>query len=225
MCGRFAQRTHPKRLAEEFKVGAVPEVEARYNIAPTQNILGVREVTEGREMTFFKWGLIPSWAKDASMGARLINARSETIGEKPAFREAFKKRRCIIPADGFYEWQRTGEKKQPFFFRLSDESSFGFAGLWEKWQDGEGKAIESCTIITTEANDVLRPVHDRMPVILHPEEYALWLGDDERQQGLLAELLRPYPAEAMVVYPVSPLVNSPRNKGAELIVQVELNSA
>jgi putative SOS response-associated peptidase YedK len=159
------------------------------------------------------------------MGARLINARSEMVGEKPAFREAFKKRRCIIPADGFYEWQRTGGKKQPFFFQMRDESPFGFAGLWERWQDGEGEAIESCTIVTTEANEVLRPVHDRMPVILHPEEYALWLGGDERQRGLLVELMQPYPAEAMVGYPISPLVNSPRNKGAELTAEVQLNSA
>lgn len=225
MCGRFAQRSDPKRLAKEFKVAEVPQVEARYNIAPTQEILAVREFGDGREMTFFKWGLVPSWAKDVSMGARLINARSETVGEKPSFREAFKKRRCIIPADGFYEWQRTGGKKQPFFFRLSDESPFGFAGLWERWQDGEGKAIESCTILTTEANEVLRPVHDRMPVILHPEEYTLWLGGDERQRGLLVELLRPYLAEVMVGYPVTPLVNSPRNKGAELTAEVPLNSA
>ncbi len=147
------------------------------------------------------------------------------VGEKPAFREAFKKRRCIIPADGFYEWQRTGGKKQPFFFQMRDESPFGFAGLWERWQDGEGEAIESCTIVTTEANEVLRPVHDRMPVILHPEEYALWLGGDERQRGLLVELMQPYPAEAMVGYPISPLVNSPRNKGAELTAEVQLNSA
>ncbi|HEV7902587.1 MAG TPA: SOS response-associated peptidase [Pyrinomonadaceae bacterium] len=225
MCGRFAQRSDPKRLAKEFKVAEVPQVEARYNIAPTQEILAVRELADGQEMSFFKWGLVPSWAKDVSMGARLINARSETVQEKPSFRDAFKKRRCIIPADGFYEWQRTGGKKQPFFFRMRDESPFGFAGLWDRWQDGEGKAIESCTILTTGANEVLRPVHDRMPVILHPEEYALWLGGEERQRGLLTDLLRPYPAEAMVGYPVSPLVNSPRNKGAELTAEVPLNSA
>jgi putative SOS response-associated peptidase YedK len=224
MCGRFAQRSDPKRLAKEFKVAEVPQVEARYNIAPTQEILAVRELADGREMAFFKWGLVPSWAKDTSMGARLINARAETVEEKPSFREAFKRRRCIIPADGFYEWRRTAGKKQPFFFRMRDESPFGFAGLWERWE-GEGKAIESCTILTTEANEVLNLVHDRMPVILHPEEYALWLGGDERQRGLLKELLRPYPTDAMVGYPVSPLVNSPRSKGSELISELQLNSA
>ena len=225
MCGRFAQRSDPKRLAKEFKVAEVPKVEARYNIAPTQEILAVRELGDEREMAFFKWGLVPSWAKDVSMGARLINARSETVEEKPSFREAFKKRRCIIPADGFYEWQRTGGKKQPFFFRMRDERPFGFAGLWERWE-GEGvQAINSCTILTTEANEVLRPVHDRMPVILHPDDYSLWLDGDERERALLGELLRPYPAEEMVGYPVSTLVNSPGNKGSGLIEEVQLNSA
>lgn len=225
MCGRFAQRSDPKRLAKEFKVAEVPEAEARYNVAPTQNILGVRTVSDEREMTFFKWGLIPSWAKDATMGARLINARSETVQEKPSFREAFKQRRCIIPADGFYEWRREGGKKQPFFFRMRDERPFGFAGLWERWEGGEGRAINSCTILTTAANEVLRPVHDRMPVILHPDDYSLWLEGDERERALLGELLRPFPAEEMIGYPVSPLVNSPGNKGAELIEEVQLNSA
>jgi len=225
MCGRFAQRSDPKRLAKEFKVEEVPQVEARYNIAPTQEILAVRESPDGREMTFFKWGLVPSWAKDVSMGARLINARSETIEEKPSFRDAFKKRRCIIPADGFYEWQRNGGKKQPFFFRMRDEHPFGFAGLWERWEGEGGQAINSCTILTTEANEVLRPVHDRMPVILHPGDYPLWLNGDERERVLLGELLRPYPAEEMIGYPVSMLVNSPSNKGSGLLEEVQLNSA
>lgn len=225
MCGRYAQRTDPKRLAKEFKVAEVPEVEPRYNIAPTQDILGVVESADGREMKFYKWGLIPSWAKDKSMGARLINARSETVQEKPSFREAFKKRRCIIPADGFYEWKRTDGKKQPFFFRMQDERPFGFAGLWDRWEGTGGEVIHSCTILTTEANDVLRPVHDRMPVILHPKEYALWLEAAARERGSLIELLRPYPAEEMVGYPVSASINSPRNQGAELIKQVPVNSA
>jgi putative SOS response-associated peptidase YedK len=225
MCGRFAQRTDPKKLAKTFKVMDAPNAEPRYNIAPTQEILGVSESADGRELKFFKWGLIPSWAKDKSIGARLINARSETVTEKPAFREAFKRRRCLIPADGFYEWQRTGGKKQPYFFRMRDESPFGFAGLWERWENGGGHAIESCTILTTEANDVLRPVHDRMPVIVHQEEYSLWLEGDTREQELLRELMRPFPAEEMVGYPVSPLVNSPRNKGSELIEEWQLNSA
>jgi putative SOS response-associated peptidase YedK len=225
MCGRFAQRSEPKRLAKEFKVAEVPQVEARYNVAPTQEILAVRELGDGREMAFFKWGLVPSWAKDVSMGARLINARSETVQEKPSFREAFKKRRCIIPADGFYEWQRNGGKKQPFFFRMRDERPFGFAGLWERWEGEAGQLINSCTILTTEANEVLRPVHDRMPVILHPDDYELWLAGDNRERALLGELLKPYAAEEMVGYPVSSSINSPRNQGAKLIERAAVNSA
>lgn len=225
MCGRYAQNTDPKKLAKEFKVADVPAVEPRYNIAPTQEVLGVSESPDGREMTFYKWGLVPSWAKDASMGARLINARSETVQEKPAFRAAFKQRRCIIPADGFYEWQRTEGRKQPFFFRMRDERPFGFAGLWEGWEGEGGQVINSCTILTTEANEVLRPVHDRMPVILHPDEYEVWLDTDVRKLDLIKEMLRPYPAEEMMSYPVSTAINSPRNQGAELIEQTIVNSA
>jgi putative SOS response-associated peptidase YedK len=142
MCGRFAQRTDAKRLAKEFKVREVPDVEPRYNIAPTQDILSVRQVDDEREAVFLKWGLVPSWAKDATIGAKLINARSETVTEKPSFQEAFKKRRCVIPADGFYEWQRTGGKKQPYFFQMKDERPFGFAGLWEKWRADDGEMVE-----------------------------------------------------------------------------------
>lgn len=224
MCGRFAQRSDPKRLAREFKVAEVPDVAARYNIAPTQDILSIRRAEDDREAVFLKWGLVPSWAKDVSIGAKLINARSETVTEKPSFREAFKKRRCIIPADGFYEWQRTRGKKQPFFFQMKDESPFGFAGLWEMWQGVGGEAIESCTILTTEANEVLRPVHDRMPVILHSDDYELWLDEDVRKRELLKDLLRPYPAEEMMRHPVSPTINSPLNQGATLIERMTVNS-
>ncbi|HEY0319457.1 MAG TPA: SOS response-associated peptidase [Pyrinomonadaceae bacterium] len=225
MCGRFAQRTDPKRVAKWFGVEEVPELEPRYNIAPTQEILGVSGTEDGREMAFYKWGLIPSWAKDTSMGARLINARSETVREKPAFRQAFKHRRCIIPADGFYEWQRTDGRKQPFFFQMRDESPFGFAGLWEQWKGEEDQVINSCTILTTEANEVLRPVHDRMPVILHPDDYSLWLDHDVRKLEMVEDLLRPYPVEEMVGYPVSTSINSPRNQGAKLIERMTVNSA
>ena len=225
MCGRYARRTDPKRLAREFEVAEAPEAEAHYNIAPTQEVLAVRESHDGREMTFFRWGLVPSWAKDASVGARLINARAETVGEKPSFREAFRRRRCLIPADGFYEWRREGAKKRPFFFRMRDERPFGFAGLWERWEGEGGQVVNSCTILTTEANEVLRPVHERMPVILHPEDYSLWLGGGERELDLLRDLLRPYEGREMTGYPVSPLVNSPRGRGPELIAEVPLNSA
>lgn len=225
MCGRYVQRTNPKRLAMAFKVEEVPEVEPRYNIAPTQNVLSVYESPDGREMTFYRWGLIPSWAKDVSMGARLINARSETVAEKPAFRQAFKQRRCIIPADGFYEWQKIGGRKQPFFFGMRDESPFGFAGLWERWEGEGSRVINSCAILTTKANEVLSPVHDRMPVILHRDDYELWLDTDARKLDLVKEVLRPYPAEMMVGYPVGASINSPRNQGAELIERAAVNSA
>jgi putative SOS response-associated peptidase YedK len=224
MCGRYAQRTDPKKLAKEFKVAEAPAVEPRYNIAPTQEVLAVNETGDGREMRFFRWGLVPSWAKDTSMGARLINARCETVAEKPAFRQAFKQRRCIIPADGFYEWQRTAGRKQPFFFRMRDERPFSFAGLWERWEGEGGEVINSCAILTTEANEVLRPVHDRMPVILHPDDYELWLGADARELELVKEVLRPYPAEEMIGYPVSSSVNSPRNQGVELVERATVNS-
>jgi putative SOS response-associated peptidase YedK len=225
MCGRYAQRTDAKKLAKEFKVAEAPSVKPRYNVAPTQDVLAVGETGDGCEMRFFKWGLVPSWAKDASMGARLINARSETVREKPAFRQAFRQRRCIIPADGFYEWRRTGGRKQPFFFRMRDERPFGFAGLWERWEGEGGEVINSCAILTTEANEVLRPVHDRMPVILHPEDYELWLGGGPRKLDLVKEMLRPYPAEEMVGYAVGSGVNSPRNQGAGLLERAAVNSA
>ena len=225
MCGRYAQRSDPKRLAKEFKVAEVLNVEPRYNIAPTQVVLAVRESPGGREMTLYKWGLVPSWARDASVGAKLINARGETVTEKPSFREAFRRRRCVIPADGFYEWQRKDGRKQPFFFRMRDERPFGFAGLWERWEGEGGEVINSCAVLTTEANEVLRPVHDRMPVILHPDDYELWLGAEARELGLVKEMLRPYPAEEMVGYPVGRGVNSPRNQGAGLLERAAVNSA
>jgi putative SOS response-associated peptidase YedK len=225
MCGRYAQRTDAKKLAKEFKVAEVPSVEPRYNIAPTQEILAVSETDDGREMRFFKWGLVPSWAKDTSMGARLINARSETVAEKPAFRQAFKQRRCIIPADGFYEWQRAEGRKQPFFFRMRDERLFGFAGLWERWEGEGGEVVNSCAILTTEANEVLRPVHDRMPVILHPEDYELWLDGDARKLDLVKQTLRPYQAREMLGYLVGASVNNPRSQGEGLIERALINSA
>ena len=225
MCGRFTLRTPKGRIKREFQLPEEPPVEARFNIAPTQSILAVREVSDEREAVLLKWGLIPSWAKDSSMSARLINARSETVTEKPAFREAFKRSRCVIPADGFYEWKREGKGKQPFYFALHGGRLFGFAGLWDRWKDEDGKVVESCAILTTDANGVLSPVHDRMPVILHPESYGEWLDGDARQAESLKELLRPYPASEMIAYPVSAQVNSPQNQGEDLISRLAINSA
>jgi putative SOS response-associated peptidase YedK len=165
-------------------------------------------------------GVVPSWAKDPSIAARLINARGEIVEEKPAFREAFKRRRCIIPADGFYEWQRAGGAKQPYYFRMNDEGLFGFAALWEEWRTAEGEGLETCSILTTEANESVSPVHHRMPVILHSDAYDLWLDEDVRKQGLRRELLCPYPASEMTCYAVSRSVNSPRHQGKELVQPV-----
>lgn len=217
MCGRFTLRTPANRLAEEFGVEEFPSVEARYNIAPTQAILGINQDEDERQVKEFRWGLVPSWAKSRSIGGKLINARSETVEEKPAFRNAFKRRRCLIPADGFYEWQRRDGYSQPYYFRMLDERPFALAGLWDRWSGPDGEVLETCTILTTEANEVLQPVHDRMPIIIGHEDYDLWLGGDLRKLDLVKELLRPYSAAEMTAYPVSRLVNSPQRQGAELV--------
>ena len=225
MCGRFSQRTPAKKIADKFKVEEVPPLVERYNVAPTQAVLGIRAVDEVREATFFKWGLVPHWAKDPAIGNKLINARAETVTEKPSFREAFLRRRCLVPADGFFEWSRQGDRKRPYYFRMkNDGEPFAIAGLWERWEGGDGGPLETCTLLTTEANDLLTPYHDRMPVILEPEDYALWLGDDARQLELVPDLLRPYPASKMIGYPVSTAINSPYNEGVELIEPSAVNS-
>jgi putative SOS response-associated peptidase YedK len=226
MCGRYTLRTDLREIAKHFGVTEVPSMTPRYNISPTQEvaIIKVTDEAQGREMDLYRWGLIPSWAKDPSIGSKMINARAETVAEKPSFREAFKHRRGLIPADGFYEWARAGTRKQPYYFLMKNEQPFAFAGLWENWQS-DGERINSCTIITTEANELLRQVHDRMPVILHPEDYEMWLDEDVRKTDLLKELLQPYPAQEMTAYPVSTLVNSTRQQGAGLVDQLKINSA
>lgn len=225
MCGRFTQTASAPELARAFGVAEVPPVKPRYNIAPTQDILTVRGTPDGREALYLKWGLVPSWAKDVAIASRLINARSETVESKPSFRDAFKRRRCLIVADGFYEWDKKGDgKKQPYYLSLRDGRPFAFAGLWERWQSPDGKPLDTCTILTTTANHALAPIHDRMPVILHPADHDLWLTAGERQSDELQALLAPYPAEEMTSHPVSPLVNSPSQQGAELLQPVPLNS-
>src|SRR5215203_1882501 len=210
MCGRFASKGKAKDFEKEFKVGKLNKVTfaPRYNIAPAQLIDAVLETDAERVLTQLKWGLIPSWAKDDSIGNKLINARAETLGEKPSFKNAFKSRRCIIPASGFYEWAKKGASaKQPFYFYLKEKDVFGFAGLWEEWADKEtGELIETCTIITTEANEVLEPVHDRMPVILKAENYDLWLDEKENNTERLQNLLVPFPALKMASHAVSKAV-------------------
>ncbi|MBW4577695.1 MAG: SOS response-associated peptidase [Aphanothece sp. CMT-3BRIN-NPC111] len=218
MCGRFSQSQSAEIIAKAFEVDNVPSLSPRYNIAPTQPVGTILQTGEQRKRQFqmLHWGLIPSWAKDKKMGARMINARAETVAEKPAFRAAFKQRRCLVVADGFYEWKQQDGKKQPFYCRVNDGQPFGFAGLWEHWEGEDGEAIESCTILTTEPNEIMRPIHNRMPVILDPKDYDLWL-DSKVKSELLQPLLRPYSAEEMAVYPVSTKVNKPVNDSSELI--------
>jgi putative SOS response-associated peptidase YedK len=191
-------------------------IPARYNIAPTQLVPAVRLDGRGqRELARLQWGLVPSWADSPAIGNQLINARGETVASKPAFRDAFRRRRCLLPADGFYEWKKQGRAKQPFFIHLAHEQPFAFAGLWESWQHGE-MSIESCTIITTESNALLQDLHPRMPVILEPGNFQQWLGPGEDRDALLG-LLGPYPADRMELYPVSTVVNNPRHEGPECI--------
>ncbi len=238
MCGRFTLTDPDQDLAVQFNLPEIPDMKPRYNIAPTQAVAAIRiappavaaprpsrddasseTAYTGLELALLHWGLIPFWAKDPKIGARMINARSETAAEKPAFRAAFRRRRCLIAADGFYEWQKVEQGKQPFYIRLRDGRPFAFAGLWEYWKEPnnpsdpsrKGAIIESCTLLTTEPNDLLRPLHNRMPVILHPRDYDLWLDPRVQDTVRLQSLLRAYPPEEMEAFPVSRLVNRPGN--------------
>ena len=213
MCGRFTLGATAATLAAQFDLATVPTWTPRYNIAPTQEVLVVLQPSPqaNREARLHRWGLIPPWAKDPSIGNRMINARAETVATKPAFRRAFKERRCLLLADGLYEWQRQERRKQPFYIRLRDGRPFAFAGLWEHWEGSEGMAIQSCTILTTTSNEVVDRIHDRMPVILSPTDYDSWLDPNIQEPTVLQTLLRPYPADEMTAYPVSTLVNSPAN--------------
>ena len=209
-------------LIEHFGLaGEMPLLAPRYNIAPTQPVVAVRmgggPTGEGPELAELRWGLIPHWAKDPAIGARMINARAETVAEKPAYKAAFRRRRCLIPADGFYEWQKDGRRKQPFFITLPDDRLFALAGLWERWEGPDHSYIESCTVLTTEPNELVRPIHNRMPVIVSPEDYGLWLDPTVENAATLAPVLRPYQAEPMQSHPVGPVVNNPRNDSPECL--------
>ncbi len=222
MCGRFTLRVSPEQIADLFSIEQMPPLAARYNIAPTQPVLAIRDsyAGNGREATFLNWGLIPSWATDPSIGSRMINARAETAAEKPSFRAAFKYQRCIIPADGFYEWKAApGRKiKTPYFIHMKDRKPFAFAGLWDSWESPDGSSLKTCTIITTEPNELMATIHNRMPVILPPRDYAKWLDASPQTPENLLPLLKPYPADAMSAHPVSTLVNKPENDSSELVV-------
>ena len=213
MCGRFTLHTSREDLQLAFEGFVFPDVEPRYNIAPTLDILvvrgdGAREVTEAR------WGLIPQWAKDPRIGSRMINARAETLSEKSAFREAFRKRRCLVVADGFYEWRKEQDgRKTPVYIQLDTGKPFAFAGLWDRWHPPSGDSVTSCTIITTKANRLVASIHDRMPVILPPSAYDPWLDSDTDEPEILNGLLVPFPDASMSLRPVTPYVNSARNEG------------
>ena len=218
MCGRFSLFSPGELISRHFGVTIDHDLDPRYNIAPTQPVAAVRltQDSAAREFTYLTWGLIPSWAKDPKIGSRMINARSETAAEKPSFRAAFKRRRCLIPATGFYEWQRLGERKQPMFIHAADGNPFGLAGLWEIWHSPDGSVVHSCTILTTEPNELMAPIHNRMPVIIEPEDYSMWLDPGPSPQDAL-HLMRPYPAQMMEAYPVSTAVNNPRNENPQCI--------
>jgi putative SOS response-associated peptidase YedK len=213
MCGRFTLAVDLESLRTAFPWLTIPALPLpRYNIAPTQAVAVVPNNGK-KELDFFTWGLIPSWAKDPKIGSRMINARSETLGEKPSFRAAYRRRRCLILADGFYEWSRERlsdgrDIRTPIYVRLESGRPFAFGGLWEYWQSAEGDEVYSCTIITVPPNDLLKPIHDRMPLILAPALYDGWLDQEEKLPEELDDYLTPYPAELMVAYPVSTLVNS-----------------
>lgn len=212
MCGRYLITSSLEAIRRVFEVLQRPNLKARYNVAPTQQVPVVRLATSGRELVQLRWGLIPSWAKDLSIGAKMINARAETVAEKPAFRSAFKRRRCLVVADGFYEWQRGADgEKQPYVIGLDQEGPMAIAGLWEVWKDPAGERLESCTIITTAANKRLEAIHHRMPVILGRADFETWLTGGDDDPNTLRALLRPYPEDRIKADPVSRHVNSVRN--------------
>jgi putative SOS response-associated peptidase YedK len=223
MCGRYSITTAPEAMRQLFGYEARPNFPPRYNVAPTQMAPVVRLGPDGRrEPAMLRWGLVPSWAKDPKIGARLINARSDTVAVKPSFRAAFRKRRCLVPADGFYEWRAGGKLKQPYRVTLADGEPFAMAGLWESWRANTSDAIESFCILTTSANERLAEIHDRMPVILHEADFEAWLGSKDEAKALA--VLRPYPAERTAYYAVSRRVNSPKFDDPECIAPVTVSA-
>jgi len=217
MCGRYTNTQPVDTFAKLFHANSGQiSLKPRFNIAPTYDVLACRELPSGRELALLHWGLIPSWAEDKKIGYRTINARAETVAEKPSFRTAFRRRRCLIAADGFYEWKPGKPKNQPHYIRMKEGRPFGFAGLWERWEPEGQDPVESCTIIVTTANGLIGQIHDRMPVILSPDNYDLWLDPNEQATDKLIPLLKPYPDQEMEMWPVSLAVNSPKHEGVDL---------
>jgi len=208
MCGRFTLATPPAELAERFELSEAPVLAPRFNVAPGQDVAIVRtEPGKSRVFELRRWGLVPAWADDPRSGFKMINARAETAAERPAYRDAFRRRRCLIPADGFYEWASGPAPRQPYYLKLRDGGVFGMAGLYERWRDPDGGVLESCAVLTTEANPMVRPIHDRMPVILGAADHALWLDPDANDPESLRPLLSPAAADVLVAHPVSHRVN------------------
>lgn len=224
MCGRYMLTTPVDALRQMFLFSERPNLAPRYNIAPTQEVPIVRPTRDrtGRELIMVRWGLVPYWADDPRIGNRLINARRESVARTAAFREAYQRRRCLVPADGFFEWQKDGKTRQPLLVRRKDQAPFAFAGLWERWPQPGGGVLRSCTIITCPANELIASVHDRMPVILPPEDHERWL-DPSRADG--RELLKPYPAAELEALPVSPRVNSPQHDDPECIAPLAVQGS
>ncbi|MFH1737471.1 MAG: SOS response-associated peptidase [bacterium] len=228
MCGRFSQLSSIEIIRALLKAQGHPDLferaettQKRYNVAPSQTVVAVRlEPTEkARLIVPLQWGLIPFWADDPAIGNKMINARAESVAEKPAFRQAFRRRRCLIPADGFYEWKKEGRGKQPYYIRMRDERLFTFAGLWERWEKDD-RAIESCTILTTAPNELTAQIHNRMPVILDENNFEMWLDPDFRDSEKLLSILKPYPHDQMEAYPVNNRVNNPKNDDALCVERV-----
>uniref|UniRef100_C6DZD3 Abasic site processing protein n=1 Tax=Geobacter sp. (strain M21) TaxID=443144 RepID=C6DZD3_GEOSM len=221
MCCRFSVDVSAEVLLETFGLTQVPTISPRYNVAPSQRVAVVREGADGgNRLDLLHWGLIPSWAKERSVAYKMINARSDTLQEKPSFRQAYKYRRCVVPASGFYEWRHEGKAKLPHYIRIRDGLPMLFAGLWESWKSPEGEVVESFTILTTAANRLLESIHEWMPVILHPAECGRWLDRSVTDQSGLATFFQPYPADLLEMWPVSPLVNAPNHDSCELIAPV-----
>jgi putative SOS response-associated peptidase YedK len=220
VCGRFVANIPADVLKEIFALIETPQPTPRYNVAPTQQVAVVRNLGDHNRLDLLKWGLVPSWSKDLSFGSHLINARSETVAEKPTFRHAIKYRRCIVPTSGFYEWDHSGGKKQPYHIQLADQSPMCLAGVWESWKSPDGSELETFAILTTSANKLVEPIHDRMPVILYPDTFNLWLSHNMHDPEQLQSLYQPFPAEEMHAFKVPDLVNNPRFDSPACIAQV-----
>jgi putative SOS response-associated peptidase YedK len=216
MCGRYTLTTDVQAIAESFGVEPTLEAAPRYNIAPTQEVIAIRN-NGAAHLALLRWGLIPAWAKDESIGSRMINARAETLAEKPSFKNLLRNRRCLVVANGFYEWRAEGKAKTPMYITLQDDRLFAFAGLWDQWRSPDGQQVQSCTIITTEPNELMAQIHNRMPVILRPGAYEDWLNPELRDPEVLTHCLKPYPAELMKARPVSKLVNNPKYDDAAIL--------